>query len=91
MIMVAYDNVKPSRYPEKPTVAGLLTLSVFLGLLMMFFSLIFYVCGFYFLNSAFNSTDNYRQTVIYLQVISPSLTCGPNILFFRECDAFFTC
>jgi vacuolar-type H+-ATPase subunit I/STV1 len=67
--MVAYDNVKPSRYPEKPTVVGLLTLSVFLGLLMMFFSLMFYICGFYFLQDDFSNTNNYRQTVVYLQVL----------------------
>jgi len=87
MIMVAYDNVKPSRYPEKPTVAGLLTLSVFLGLLMMFFSLIFYVCGFYFLNSDFDSTDNYRQTVIYLQVCRLAVVFMFATLMF--CFAFF--
>lgn len=67
-IMVAYDNVKPSKNPEKPTVMGLLTLSVFLGLFMMFFSLIFYICGSSILHGDFSDIDDYRQTVIYVQV-----------------------
>lgn len=66
--MVAYDNVKPSKNPEKPTVTGLLTLSVFLGLFMMFFSLIFYICGSSLLQGDFSDVDDYRQTVIYVQV-----------------------
>ena len=48
-------------------VVGLLTLSMFLGLLMMIFSLLFYIFSFSFLTEAFKHEKNYRETVVYLQ------------------------
>lgn len=69
MVMVAYDNVVPSKVPEIPTVAGLLVLSVFLGIAMMAFSLMFYILGFYMLTSKYAAGAHlYRETVLYLQV-----------------------
>jgi len=61
-------------------VVGLLTLSMFLGLLMMIFSLLFYIFSFSFLTEAFKHEKNYRETVVYLQA---SFTRLLDIVFFK--------
>ena len=86
MIMVAYDNVVPSRSPETPTVTGLLTLSFFLGMIMMIFSLIFYIIGFDMLTKTYTDNSIYRETVIYLQV---SLSIEMLIFNCREPERWF--
>jgi len=86
MIMVAYDNVKPSRYPEKPTVVGLLTLSVFLGLVMMLFSYLFYIVATAVSTGDFATDSDYRETVLYLQI---SLSIEMLIFNCREPDEWF--
>jgi len=86
MIMVAYDNVKPSRYPEKPTVVGLLSLSVFLGLIMMLFSYMYYVIASAVSTGDFATDDDYRETVIYVQI---SLSIEMLIFNCREPQEWF--
>jgi H+-transporting ATPase len=68
MIMVAYDNVKPSKHPEKPTVSSLLTLSVFLGLWMTFFSVMFFILSYEIMSDSYSDYGGYRETVIYMQI-----------------------
>ena len=46
---------------------GLLTLSFFLGLWMMAFSLVFYVDSFDMMTSDYTHSNSYRETVIYVQ------------------------
>jgi H+-transporting ATPase len=86
MIMVAYDNVKPSRYPEKPTVVGLLSLSVFLGLMMMLFSYMYYAVASAISTGDFASDDDYRESVIYVQI---SLSIEMLIFNCREPQEWF--
>ena len=86
MIMVAYDNVVPSKMPETPTVTGLLTLSMFLGITMMAFSLMFYILGFDLLTIKYTNDHLYRETVLYLQV---SLSIELLIFNCREPERWF--
>ncbi len=86
MIMVAYDNVVPSKMPETPTVTGLLTLSFFLGLIMMIFSLMYYILGFDLLTTKYTTDSLYRETVVYLQV---SLSIEMLIFNCREPERWF--
>ena len=60
-----------------PQVVGLLTLSLFLGLWMMVFSLVFYIFGFSVMNEAFKHEEDYRETVVYLQVEEPQESSKP--------------
>jgi len=67
MMPVAYDYAVPSKTPEKPTIQGLLVVSVILGVLEAIQSIGLYQLGDKFLSSNF-SDSHYRQVAIYLQI-----------------------
>lgn len=70
MITISYDNVIPSRSPDRPTINRLLRISTVFGTLMTFESLVFYFFGSIFLvpESNFRTSNGYTEALLYLQI-----------------------
>lgn len=70
MITISYDNVIPSRSPDRPTINRLLRISTVFGTLMTIESLIFYFFGSVFLvpDSNFRTSNGYTEALLYLQI-----------------------
>mmetsp|Transcript_7920 Transcript_7920/g.24308 ORF Transcript_7920/g.24308 Transcript_7920/m.24308 type:complete len:944 (-) Transcript_7920:422-3253(-) len=70
MVTISYDNVIPSRSPDRPTINRLLRISTVFGILMTLESLCFYFFGELILapSSNFRSSNAYTESLMYLQI-----------------------